>query len=116
MAAHGPIGLVVAWIHGVAFDAHNLVAQTIATRASRFRYVAVLGSASDDPSASVSPTVGPGSTSGLELIEVVLGFVIEQGSSRWLTDPEIAQGVLAAARGTASRVVVGTTRPWSARP
>lgn len=47
---------------------------------------------------------------------VRLGFVIEDGQSRWLTNEEISDGVLGAFVSGASVSTVGTLEPWSARP
>lgn len=48
--------------------------------------------------------------------EVILGFVTEGEDSRWLTHDEISRGVLTAIDGQASRFIVGTVEPRSARP
>src|SRR5690606_3732421 len=48
--------------------------------------------------------------------EVIRGFVIDAGRSRWLTHREISQGVLEAIRADRPRSIVGTVTPWPARP
>lgn len=48
--------------------------------------------------------------------QVILGFVIEGGRSRWLTHQEISDGVLKAVHQDAAWSVVGTVEPWSMRP
>jgi hypothetical protein len=47
---------------------------------------------------------------------VVLGFVLEAGKSRWLTNAEISDGVFAAIAAQAPHSIVGTVEPWSAKP
>lgn len=47
---------------------------------------------------------------------VVLGFVVESGGSRWLTDVEISSGVFAAIESSMPLSIVGTVEPWTARP
>ncbi|NUN53550.1 MAG: hypothetical protein HUU06_12290 [Planctomycetaceae bacterium] len=47
---------------------------------------------------------------------MILGFVREGDRSRWLTDAEIAAGVLGAIAADRPRTVVGVVEPWSARP
>jgi hypothetical protein len=117
VAAHGPIVLVVAWIHAVAPDAPLVVARAAAAGGHRVDYFHVLGSAADDPSQpDPQRRAGFAAVAGLEYHEVILGFVREGSSSRWLTDDEIAAGVLDAIDRGAPRSIVGTTRPWSARP
>ena len=114
--AHGPIELVVAWIHSNAPEAPLAVART-AAGGHAVDYFHVLGSAADDPSQpDESRRAGFEAISGLVYHEVILGFAIEDGSSRWLTDEEISTGVLAAIDRREPRWIVGTTRPWSARP
>ena len=48
--------------------------------------------------------------------QVILGFVIEGGRSRWLTHAEISGGVLDAVRNDRLFSIVGTVEPWSLRP
>lgn len=115
--AHGPFALVVAWIHDSAPDAPLQIAELAAADAKWLRYVHVLSSTADDPSVQQ-----PGRRAAFEHIdglryeEVILGFVVEGDASRWLTDAEISAGVLGAIDRPAPRTIVGTTRPWSARP
>ncbi|MGQ0627256.1 MAG: hypothetical protein ACT4PL_04045 [Phycisphaerales bacterium] len=47
---------------------------------------------------------------------ITLGFVIEPRGSRWLTNDEIARGVLRAIRAGDPEATIGVTRPWTARP
>lgn len=115
VAAHGPLELAVVWIHSIAPEAPLQVAR--ATVAASCRFFHLLGSAAADPSA---PDTGRRerfeSIPGLSYHEVVLGFVLEGRRSRWLTNDEIAAGVLAAIDSAAARSVVGAVEPWSARP
>lgn len=48
--------------------------------------------------------------------QVILGFAVEGGRSRWLTHDEISGGVVAAVRADEPYRVVGTVDPWSLRP
>jgi hypothetical protein len=115
--AHGPIVLVVAWIHSVAPEAPLAVARTAAAGGHRVDYFHVLGSAADDPSRPEPERRARfAAVAQLAYHEVILGFAVEEGTSRWLTDDEIASGVVAAIDRGAARWIVGTTRPWSARP
>jgi hypothetical protein len=113
----GPVGVAVAWVHSTAPGAAEAVARAVADPAAPCRFVHVLGSATADPS---RPDDGRrarfAAIPGLEYREAVLGFVVEGGASRWLSDDEISSGVLRAVEGSAPRTVVGTVAPWSARP
>jgi hypothetical protein len=50
------------------------------------------------------------------LRQVILGFQVENGRARWLTDDEISGGVLRAVRMDAIFSVIGQVDPWTARP
>lgn len=108
----GPFALAVAWIHPDAPRAPAVVAGFV-----RGRLFHVLGSAAADPSRP-----DPGRRSrfegrpGVSYHEVILGFVVEGGRSRWLAEGEIVRGVLEAVASGAPRSVVGTVEPWFARP
>jgi hypothetical protein len=112
VAARGPFALAVAWIHS---DAPG--APLTAARRVRGRFFHVLGSAAADP-ARPEPSRRSRfeALPGLSYHEVILGFVVEGGRSRWLTDAEISRGVLDAVAAGRPRTVVGVVEPWSARP
>lgn len=115
--SRGPFALVVAWIHDSAPQAPVTVARIATLGGTPVRYLHVLGSAADDPSApDPQRRAAFEAIQGIAYEEVVLGFVRDGDDSRWLTDAEIAIGVLAAIDTPAPRTIVGTTRPWSARP
>jgi len=79
------------------------------------RIVHVLGSASRDPATLGSEA--PRRQHRVRYQRVLLGFVVEQGRSRWLTDAEISAGALAAVDDPdADPYVVGQVEPWSAHP
>ncbi len=79
------------------------------------RIVHVLGSASRDPATLGSEA--PRRQHRVRYQRVLLGFVVEQGRSRWLTDAEICAGALAAVDDPAADpYVVGQVEPWSAHP
>ncbi len=114
---HGPIELAVCWIHRTAPAAPAVVAAFTGTPERPGRFFHVQGSVAADPARAE-----PGQRAALEQAgpilyrEVILGFVIEEGRSRWLTHREISEGVLEAIRADRPRFIVGTVRPWSARP
>jgi NAD(P)-dependent dehydrogenase (short-subunit alcohol dehydrogenase family) len=110
----GPIPRCVAWMHD---DGKNR-ALRIARQVSDV-YCEVLGSASADPAklerlaewrVLFEPLQAP------QLRLAVLGFVMEGGQSRWLTNDEISAGVLRALESADPVTIVGTVTPWSTRP
>lgn len=116
---HGPIDLVVAWIHLDAPEASGAVAALAMESNSAVIYVDVVGSAFADPAA-------PGRLRARQKLiqetgvedyrSVVLGYVAEPSGSRWLSNEEISSGVLAAVVSESRSMVVGAVDPWHARP
>jgi hypothetical protein len=79
-------------------------------------YCAVLGSASADPARPERLAEWRSLIPAPKLRLAVLGFVVENGQSRWLTDAEISDGVGRALESDDPVTIVGTVTPWSARP
>lgn len=107
-----PVELVVAWIHSTAPDAPQLLASLVARPEAPVDMYHVLGSAAGRSPAGIEPLDVP----GVAYRRVVLGFVVEAGGSRWLTDREIGGGVLQAIDKKTSRHQIGQLEPWSQRP
>jgi hypothetical protein len=116
MVRHGPVESAVVWIHSTAPDAPLLVARTIAPERGVCRYFHVLGTPGVEPSGASDGRRELDSLPGIVYRMIVLGFVVERGRSRWLTDEESCAGVLSAVRSGRAETTIGTTRPWSARP
>ena len=114
---HGAFDLAVCWIHGTAPKAHEIIAEVLAESGTAVRYLDVLGSASADPSRE-----NFGHELYFEQFETivyqsaVLGFVVENGWSRWLSHSEISNGVIEAIKKDGPQHIIGQVRPWSARP
>lgn len=110
----GPIDLAVAWFHTLKIPAPRRLAEQV-----RGRMFQVLGSAVSDPAHPHRLAAAAAVAEGLAdcaLRQVVLGFKVEDGVSRWLTNEEISAGVLAAIRADLTYSVIGQTEPWSAKP
>lgn len=110
-----PPDLVVAWIHGRAPQARRAFAKCIRGDG---RFVQVLGSAHGDPSHPERLQEMAHHADGLPIDyqAVVLGFAVEGGKSRWLTNDEISSGVFAAIESGAAHTIVGAVEPWDAKP
>lgn len=117
--AAGPIDVAVAWFHDLKIAAPRRVAERVGRPGEPGRLFQVLGSATGNPSRpdrlGAAAAVAEG-LPGCRLRQVVLGFEVEGGRSRWLTDPEISSGVLDAVRSDRAYSVVGRLEPWSVRP
>lgn len=83
-------------------------------------YCHVLGSAVADPSTPTALDRWRASFAIFPRLDyriVVLGFVLEPGGpSRWLTHDEISAGASEALANGRPLTIVGTVKPWSARP
>jgi hypothetical protein len=117
VSMHGPIRLAVVWIHGSAPEAPFAAARLAGSPQEPCRWFHVLGSSAADPSRPDDRRRARfAAIKNIQYHEVILGFVLENGRSRWLTNEEISGGVLRAIDIGSSRFVVGTVKPWSARP
>jgi NAD(P)-dependent dehydrogenase (short-subunit alcohol dehydrogenase family) len=110
----GPIARCVAWMHDDGKDRALRVARQVSDV-----YCQVLGSASANPAkpeqlAEWQALFEPLAKPVLRL--AVLGFVLEGGPSRWLSNDEISAGVGAALESEDPVTIVGTVTPWDARP
>lgn len=115
----GPVELAVAWFHTLKIAAPRRLAERVGEDGAPGRLFQVLGSASVDPAHPERLAAAAQVADGLPtcaLRQVVLGFRVEPGRSRWLTNGEISEGVLRAVRHDLALSVVGQAEPWSARP
>jgi len=106
--------LIVAWIHNYEV-ASRLAADLVATEPTA-RFFHVVGSATSDPSLIAATARGRLRQADVAYHQIVLGYVIADGSARWLTNEEISAGVLGAIARSEPEYLVGTLRPWSSRP
>ncbi|HEY8003475.1 MAG TPA: hypothetical protein VIE16_04565 [Phenylobacterium sp.] len=117
--AAGPIDLAVAWLHCLDIPAARRLAERVGTSGAAGRLFQVLGSATGDPARPDRLARAMDVAVDLprcRVRQVVLGFQVEGGRSRWLTDAEISNGLLAAVREDWTYSVVGLIAPWSSRP
>lgn len=109
---HEPFDMAVVWIHSDAPQAPFVVAKFVDGP-----YYHLLSSQAAQPGELVNAKRRLHFEGvGTDYREIILGFVAEQWGSRWLEDEEVAEGVLQAIQQNAKQFVVGTVRPWSARP
>lgn len=109
---HGAIDLVVAWIHSDAPDALKLIAKEVATKRGEWELFHVLGSSTDLEKIKQSFMF----TENCSYYQIRLGFVMEENQSRWLTNKEISDGVIAALKHKNKIRTVGQIEPWQNRP
>lgn len=114
----GPMELAVCWIHSVAPHALEQMASVIGQSPAPCRLFHVRGSAAANPAApeATRPPAWLSRYPNIRYRQVILGFIVEGSTSRWLTHQEISGGVLAAVQVDREFSIVGTVEPWSMRP
>ncbi len=113
----GPIELAVTWIHSDAPEAPAIVADVIAMGKKRCRMFDVLGSQQYDPTSFKKDRADAFCAyDTIDYHAVYLGFMLTGTCSRWLTNDEIAAGVITAIETDARETTVGVTMPWEMHP
>lgn len=111
----GDPDLVLAWLHQDRIG--PLLANAVAPEYGRCDFYQVRGSAVADPSCNIEPLpAGQRMPTSIGYHQIILGFRIEDGGSRWLRNDEISAGVLDAVEHPQDVAVVGTVEPWWRRP
>jgi len=109
---NGPIDLVIAWIHSYAERTlESIVSEISPCRNGTWKLFHVLGSSADLSEIQENMHL-PNSA---QYYQVQLGFIIENGHSRWLTNEEISQGVIDSIQHHRLINIVGTLQPWEKR-
>ncbi|MBX3496358.1 MAG: hypothetical protein KF769_08965 [Parvibaculum sp.] len=116
---HAPFDLALTWIHP---RAELLRAALDALVAPGGLLVEVMGSRSiltgpkGEPSIAALRGEALAQQTGFTYAQVVLGFVREGETSRWLNHEEISAAAIAQMEMPLARRIAGTLEPWDARP
>ncbi len=111
---HGPINMVVAWIHGTAPNAIQTIIKLISTLQENKQWTLVIIKSSGDLAKIITPVNNTEKNCNIK--EVQLGFIYNETTSRWLTHKEISEGTIRAIKGNENNTIVGTLEPWDQRP
>lgn len=87
---YGDISLAIVWIHRTAIDAPKIVAQCVKGRFFHIRPSSVADVTYEDPVQITDVRSMP----NIEYHQIILGCIEGKQGSRWLTNAEIAQGVI----------------------
>lgn len=109
---HGTFHLIVAWIHSSAPNALRIILEESAKANGEFRLFHVLGSSSNLEKIKEAAAV----PENCLYRQIQLGFILEGSGSRWLTNHEIASGVIQAIKEDNPINVIGVLEPWEKRP
>lgn len=113
MKLNGPIELVIAWIHSYADSTLSSISNEISQwQNGSWKLFHVLGSRANLTAFKEKM----GKLDSPQYHQVQLGFMIENGHSRWLTKEEISQGVIDSIQQDRFLHIVGTMEPWEKRP
>lgn len=108
---NGPIHLVVAWVHSTATQAIPCVLEMFPADQT-VSFFHVMGSGSNLQTIKADIAV----PSHVRYRQIQLGFLVENGVSRWLTNDEIADGVIKAIQEEKDEFLIGLIEPWQLRP
>lgn len=103
--------LVVAWLHKDRLGPEIIAELSIGQNIDFYQ---VRGSAAANPVKSTKLEIPM--IKGLSYHEIVLGFQIQDGRSRWLTDAEITAGTIDAIENKPKKKIIGVVEPWEMRP
>ncbi len=119
LAGHAPFDLALTWIRP---RAELLRAALDALIAPGGLLVEVMGSRSiltdsgGEPSIAALRSDALAHQPDIAYAQVILGFVRENGASRWLTHDEISAAAIAQMEAPQARRIAGTLEPWDERP
>lgn len=110
-----PFDLVIAWMHNTGKESLHQLFDYLSQQSIETHFYQLVGSAAADPLKPTEMLVPP-LNSQLHYHQIILGFQITNGRSRWLNHGEISRGTLEAIKTQAQQTVIGTVEPWDARP
>lgn len=107
---HGNFDIIISWIHSNANNSILQLIDTLATYNNKTIFYHIKGSAS-------STTKKRGLFNNkLDYREILLGFKIDNNSSRWLTDVEISNGIIDAVATNKLKCIIGQIEPLNLKP
>lgn len=102
--------LIISWIHNSAPNALPIILKEVQPRIEPWKLIHVQRSSSFFVKENTSVP------EPCQYRRVYLGFVLENENSRWLTNEEIANGVIKVIKRDLKETIIGTLKPWSKRP
>ena len=112
----GEFDLALTWVHASAEASLRRIADLLTTQTQTARFVDVQGCAAVHPGGESERHRYLSGLDGLSYQRVILGFILESDGSRWLTDDEIAAGVINTVEIGEAELVVGVVEPWEHKP
>lgn len=112
ISKNGEIDLVVAWIHSYATEALSIIIDEVSHQMHQWQLFHILGSRSNVERIRENLAIPNFCT----YYQVQLGFIIDNGHSRWLTNEEISSGIIEAIKRKEKVVTIGQVEPREKRP
>lgn len=107
---NGPITLVVAWIHSSSRHVLSVICKELELSYETYNVFHILGSKA---SRMAAQKIGG---TRCRYHRIILGFMLEDTSGRWLTHEEISDGVIKGIESKCDEWIVGQVEPWELRP
>jgi NADPH:quinone reductase-like Zn-dependent oxidoreductase len=108
---NGNIDLVVAWVHANGENVIPCLTKCI-SNAEQWKLFHVNGSSAKLDNIKKKMDV----PKNVQYHQIQLGFILENGNSRWLLHDEISNGVIQAITEGEIKTIIGTIEPWDKRP
>ncbi len=102
---------IALWIHSTGDEAVNLLLVYIVSTHPKSKIFHIKGSGNFNPSKAGKIII-----SNINYFEIILGFILRNDISRWLTNKEISSGVVDAVESERKSFTIGVTEPWEKHP
>lgn len=113
----GPIRQAVLWIKPPDSESRRKVAELLDETSAGCHLYNFMPSYTADPDRKDElPDLSYMANLNVICHQIILGFIIEGETSRWLTNDDISAGVIEAMSTGQPLPVIGTTSPWARRP
>lgn len=114
---YGKIETAVSWIHNTALEAPYIIADVLNNQNVKCKYIHVLDCEYSLPTKE-NENLHYTFERFVNLIykKIILGFIIEDETTRWLTDTEISNGVVDGIINEKDTFIVGKVEPWEKKP
>lgn len=102
---------IVLWIHSTGDEAVSLLLNYIISNHPKTKIFHIKGSGNFNPSKAGNIII-----SNVNYFEIILGFILRNDTSRWLTNEEISSGVVEAIESEKKNFTIGIAEPWELHP
>ena len=102
---------IIVWIHSTGDDTIDLLFKYIISNHPHIKVFHIKGSGNFNPSNARKIIL-----QNINYFEIILGFILRNDASRWLTNEEISAGVIEAVNIERESFTIGVTEPWEMHP